>query len=87
MGGIVLLDAETVNSDSDSEIIGQDLVIDLRDSGMYKNLEWAKLIDLNQSEGRRLIKRIINDDVLNTFDEFMRRERLRRGRIGENYLN
>lgn len=80
-------DAETVNSDSDSEIIGQDLVIDLRDSGMYKNLEWAKLIDLNQSEGRRLVKRIINDDVLNTFDEFMRRERLRRGRIGENYLN
>ncbi|CUM52772.1 unnamed protein product [Debaryomyces tyrocola] len=80
-------DAETVNSDSDSEIIGQDLVIDLRDSGMYKNLEWAKLIDLNQAEGRRLIKRIINDDVLNTFDEFMRRERTRRGRIGENYLN
>lgn len=80
-------DAETVNSDSDSEIIGQDLVIDLRDSGMYKNLEWAKLIDLNEPEGRRLIKRIINDDVLNTFDEFMRRERIRRGRIGENYLN
>lgn len=79
-------DAETVKSDSDSEIIGQDLVIDLRDSGMYKNLDWAKLIDLNQNEGRRLIKKIINDDLLSTFDEFMRSERRRRGRIGENYL-
>ncbi|KAK6205215.1 uncharacterized protein RJT21DRAFT_129390 [Scheffersomyces amazonensis] len=64
----------------------QDLVIDLTDSGMYKNLPWAKRIDLNTRDGCKLIHKIINDELYDPFQEYMRRERIRRGRIGENYL-
>jgi len=64
----------------------QDLVIDLSNSGMYKNLLWAKRIDLNTSEGCKLADKIIRNELLSPHEEFLRRERLRRGRIGENYL-
>ncbi|EGW32298.1 uncharacterized protein SPAPADRAFT_61380 [Spathaspora passalidarum NRRL Y-27907] len=64
----------------------QDLIVDLTDSGMYKNLAWAKCIDLNTLYGCKLASKIIRNELLAPFDEFMRRERIRRGRIGENYL-
>ncbi|KAK6459459.1 uncharacterized protein RJT20DRAFT_16437 [Scheffersomyces xylosifermentans] len=64
----------------------QELVIDLTDSGMYKNLQWAKKIDLNTHEGCKLVHKIIKDELYDSFDEFLRRERARRGRMGENYL-
>ncbi|KAK6461034.1 hypothetical protein DFJ63DRAFT_336950 [Scheffersomyces coipomensis] len=64
----------------------QDLIIDLTDSGMYKNLQWAKIIDLNTKDGCKLVHKIINDELFDPFQDYMRRERIRRGRIGENYL-
>ncbi|KAL6449613.1 hypothetical protein SBY92_004530 [Candida maltosa Xu316] len=64
----------------------QDLVIDLTDSGMYKNLPWAKKIDLNTFEGCQLVKKIIQNELLSPQEEHMRRDRQRRGRIGENFL-
>lgn len=64
----------------------QDLVVDLSDSGMYKSLPWARRIDFNTQEGCKLAYKIINNLLEDPFDEYMRRERLRRGRIGENYL-
>lgn len=78
-------------SDDDSYILmeqktGEKLVIDLTDSGMYKNLQWATLIDLNKRSGQELAHKIINDELLDNFEDFMRRERIRRGLIGENYL-
>lgn len=66
--------------------VGQELIIDLTDSGMYKNLEWATLIDLTTRSGRKIATRLINDDSFDTVDNYLRRERIRRGRIGENYL-
>ncbi|CAI5756969.1 unnamed protein product [Candida verbasci] len=67
-------------------IYKQDLIIDFTDSGMYKNLQWAKRIDLNTFEGCKLANKIIKNEINQPFEEFMRRERQRRGRIGENYL-
>ncbi|KAG7664471.1 COS111 [[Candida] subhashii] len=64
----------------------QDLVLDLTDSGMYKNLPWARRIDLNTIDGCRVASKIINNSLLSEVQEIMRRERIRRGRIGENYL-
>lgn len=63
------------------------LVIDLTDSGMYKNLQWATLIDLNKKSGQDLANKIINNELLDSFEDFMRRERIRRGLIGENFLH
>lgn len=83
----IFSDDESIYSESENKMIGQDLIIDLSDSGMYKNLGWAKLIDLNESEGCRLALQIIKNDVHSAFDEYMIRERRRRGRIGENYLS
>ncbi|RLV94562.1 F-box protein [Spathaspora sp. JA1] len=83
-------EGDEYDSDIEDEICRhqykQDLVVDLSDSGMYKNLEWAKRIDLNTLYGCRLANKIIRNELLNPFDEFMARERNRRGRIGENYL-
>lgn len=88
-------DSYSVDSESDIEIVDtefnlalyrQDLVIDLTDSGMYKNLQWAKKIDLRTREGCRLVHKIIHDELYDSFDEYLRRERIRRGRMGENYL-
>lgn len=62
------------------------LVIDLSDSGMYKNLLWAQLIDSRTRHGQKLIHRIINDELVSSFEEYIIRERVRRGRIGENYF-
>ncbi|ODV65993.1 hypothetical protein HYPBUDRAFT_7319 [Hyphopichia burtonii NRRL Y-1933] len=64
-----------------------DLIMDFTDSGMYKNLRWAKLIDLNVKSDRRLIYKIINDQLLESFEETIQNDRLRRGRIGQNYLS
>ncbi|ODV76814.1 uncharacterized protein CANTADRAFT_92398 [Suhomyces tanzawaensis NRRL Y-17324] len=64
----------------------QDLVIDFTDSGMYKNLQWAKRIDLNTIEGCDLADKIIKDNLYDQFEEFTRMERIRRGRMGENFL-
>lgn len=61
--------------------------MDFTDSGMYKNLRWAKLIDLNVKSDRRLIYKIINDQLLESFEETIQNDRLRRGRIGQNYLS
>lgn len=62
------------------------LVIDLRDSGMYKNLQWAQEIDSNTKHGQKLIHKIINHELVGSFEEYVIRERIRRGRIGENYF-
>lgn len=63
------------------------LVVDLTDSGMYKNLNWAQMIDFNSQEGRILAKKIIEDRLFSTEEEILRNERIRRGRMGENYLS
>ncbi|KAI5969285.1 COS111 [Candida margitis] len=93
--------ADTFANESDSELDSeldlidyehnpvaykQDLVVDLSNSGMYKNLLWAKRIDLNTVDGCKLVDKIIRNELLPPHEEFLRRERLRRGRIGENYL-
>lgn len=62
-------------------------VLDLTDSGMCKNLQWAQKIDTETMEGQKLIHRIINDEMISSFEEFVIRERIRRGRVGENYFS
>ncbi|KAG5421332.1 COS111 [Candida metapsilosis] len=79
-------DLESFDNDHNPMIYKQDLVIDISNSGMYKDLPWAKKIDLNTSEGCKLADKIIRNELLSPHEEFMRRERSRRGRIGENYL-
>ncbi|KAI5963793.1 COS111 [Candida pseudojiufengensis] len=80
------------DSDEDEEnkiepiVYKQDLIIDLTDSGMYKNLLWAKILNFNTLEGCKLAKKIICNELKTPFEEFMIRERNRRGRLGENYL-
>lgn len=64
----------------------QNMVIDLTDSGMYKLLPWAKKIDLNTYTGCKLAFRIMNGILLDPSDESSRLERIRRGRMGENYV-
>jgi hypothetical protein len=64
----------------------KDLILDFTDSGMYKLLPWAKRINLNTYQGCKLAYRLVNDVLYDPFDEYMRRERIRRGRMGENYL-
>ena len=70
-----------------SSVYKQNLIIDFTDSGMYKNLQWAKRIDLNTHEGCQLANKIIKNDLLSPHEEQMRRDRLRRGRLAENYLS
>lgn len=77
----------TEMSDEWHDGIGQELVIDLTDSGMYKNLEWATLIDLTTRSGQKIARRLVNDDSFDVVENYLRRERVRRGRIGENYLS
>lgn len=88
-------DSESVNLD-DSESISsqhtpciplQDLVIDLSDSGMYKDLPWAKHLDLSKKSCRILCTKILQDRLIDPAEEFTLRERQRRGRMGENYLS
>lgn len=86
-GALGTSDEDSVDEEVTCKICKQDLIIELSDSGMYKHLEWAQLIDLNQIEGCKLANKIIKDEILNIFDDFIRRERVRRGRIGENYLH
>lgn len=62
-------------------------VLDLTDSGMYKNLQWAQRIDADTRQGQKLIHRIINGELVSSFEEYVIRERIRRGRIGENYFS
>ncbi|GEQ68422.1 hypothetical protein JCM33374_g2090 [Metschnikowia sp. JCM 33374] len=62
-------------------------VLDLRNSGMNKNLPWAQLIDTDSISGERLIYRIINDELVSEEEENIVRERNRRGRAGENYFS
>lgn len=76
------------NYNESEDIISTDnLIIDLTDSGMYKNLKWATIIDLNKILGIKLAHKIINDKLLVTFDDHMRLERIRRGHIAENYFH
>lgn len=63
------------------------LVVVLNDLGMYKNLPWAQTIDLATRTGNRLVHHILNEELLNPFEEYIVRERIRRGRIGENYFS
>lgn len=62
-------------------------VLDLSDSGMNKNLDWAQIIDSTTAEGQRLVQRIVNDELVSAFEEYVIQERLRRGPIGENYFS
>lgn len=75
-----------LNRDLTSLFVARRLKIDLVNSGMYKDLTWAKLIDLSKYEGFNLVKDILNDDLLTDFERRLRNERIRRGRIAENYL-
>lgn len=61
--------------------------LDLSNSGMYKNLGWAKKINLNTVEGQTVVYRILNDEVMTDFEEYVIRDRIRRGRPGENYFS
>lgn len=61
-------------------------VLDVTDSGMRKNLQWAQKIDTATDSGQQLIHRILNDEVVSTFEEYVIRDGIRRGRIGENYF-
>lgn len=63
----------------------KNLIIDLTNSGMYKDLAWAKIINLNTREGFQLVFDILNDELFDDFQRFINNERLRRGRIAENY--
>lgn len=63
------------------------LVLDLLNSGMYTNLQWAQRIDTRTRQGQKLVHRIINDELVSPFEEYIIRERIRRGRIGENYFS
>ncbi|CAK7893707.1 F-box protein Cos111p [[Candida] anglica] len=80
------LDSLDWDHSSTDSLRPQDLVIDLTDSGMYKNLSWAAKIDLKTRHGARLAQRILQDKILDMNEYNTRRDRVRRGRIGENYL-
>lgn len=62
------------------------LVLDLSNSGMSRNLRWAQRIDLETTKGKKLVHKILNDELLSVFEERMFRERMRMGRPGENYF-
>lgn len=62
-------------------------ILDLSNSGMYKSLGWAKCLDLTTYDGQKAIYRILNDEVLTDFEEYILRDRIRRGRPGENYFS
>lgn len=62
-------------------------LLDLSDLGMNKNLPWAQKIDMATPRGRQLVQRIVNDELLSSFEEYVIRERQRRGRVGENYFS
>lgn len=64
----------------------RNLVIDLSNSGMYKVLHWAKVIDFTEPSGVNLAKKIVKGESLDSLDEYIERDRVRRGRIAENYL-
>lgn len=80
------LDSEEDEMEEDSTTNAKNMVLDLSNSGMNKNLRWARKIDLTTRNGRKLIHKILNDELLSTFDEFTLRERDRMGRPGENYF-
>lgn len=61
--------------------------LDLSNSGMYKNLGWAKHIDLSTYDGHKSLYRILNYEVLTDFEEYVLRDRIRRGRPGENFFS
>lgn len=63
------------------------ITFDLSGSGMYKNLLWAKQINLSTKLGQHLVQKILNDELLSPFDESVLRERHRMGRVGENYFS
>lgn len=70
-----------------SDIAKRNLVIDLTNSGMYKDLVWAKRIDLNTDEGIELINTFLKGELLNDWELRLRNDRIRRGRMAENYFN
>ena len=79
--------------DSENHILGskkerykRNLVIDLSNSGMYKVLHWAKVIDFSEPSGVNLAKKIVKGESLDSLEEYIERDRIRRGRIAENYL-
>lgn len=79
--------AEFVFNKFEFEFRPTNLTINLNNSGMYKDLVWAKKIDLRTQEGHNLLYKILKDDLLNDWEERQRDDRLRRGRIAENYLH
>ncbi|KAG7191631.1 uncharacterized protein KQ657_002900 [Scheffersomyces spartinae] len=60
------------------------IVLDLTESGMLKNLMWAKEIRLFESE---LAQKIIDDDLYTEEEIMQMREREGRATIGQNYLS
>lgn len=64
----------------------RNLVIDLSNSGMYKSLQWARVIDFNTQEGVEIARKILRGHTFDILEEFIVRDRARRGRIAENYL-
>ncbi|PSK36890.1 hypothetical protein C7M61_003754 [Candidozyma pseudohaemuli] len=79
-----LLDEEDEDEDTGTP---KRMLLDLSNSGMNKNLRWAQPIDLETRRGRKLVHKILNDELLPPFEEFMLRERDRMGRPGENYFS
>lgn len=77
-------EAGTKMADSEASNLKE---LDLSNSGMYKNLGWAKKIDFSTYDGQKVIYRILNEEVISDFEEYVIRERIRRGRPGENYFS
>ncbi|EGV60326.1 hypothetical protein PSN45_001918 [Yamadazyma tenuis] len=74
-------------TDLEMEFVPRNLVIDLTNSGMYKDLVWARKIDLNKQESFDILIRILKDELLNVWESRLREDRIRRGRMAENYLS
>ncbi|OBA19822.1 hypothetical protein METBIDRAFT_45630 [Metschnikowia bicuspidata var. bicuspidata NRRL YB-4993] len=81
--GEVIVDGDARDGESKSF---RNKIIDIRNSGMNKNLPWAQIINTGTRVGERLVYRILNNELVSVDEENSARERNRRGRVGENYL-
>lgn len=61
-------------------------VLDLTDSGMERNLPWARRFDTTE-RGQKLIENMLNDQLLTDLEESAIAERNRRGAMGQNFFS
>lgn len=65
----------------------QNLIVNLENSGMSRNLPWAKYIDMNNQWGCIMVAKILHNYLLDEDEERTRRHILLRGRVAENYFS